>query len=79
LFYFGTKEPDLCDHSKEMPTTAESGAQLPTYEALHSAHQPARLTDAAQRLLWTLQGPLSTSIMVMAERQNPDSARDAYF
>lgn len=61
-----------------MSATAPA-ATLPTYEALRSAQQGVRLTDAALRLLWTLQGPLSTSVMVMAERQNPDSPREAYF
>lgn len=62
-----------------MSAPAAPAAQLPTFEALRSAHQPARLTDAFLRLLWTLQGPLSTSIMVMAEKQNPDTPREAYF
>lgn len=61
-----------------MSTTA-STAEPPTYEALRSAHQAVRLTDAALRLLWTLPGPLSTSVIVMAERQDPDSPREAYF
>lgn len=61
-----------------MSTTA-AASELPTYEALCSAQQGVRLTDAALRLLWILQGPLSTSVMVMAERQNPDSPREAYF
>lgn len=52
---------------------------MSTYEALRSAQESVRLTDAAKRLLWTLPGPLSTSVMVMAEQQNPDSPREAYF
>lgn len=61
-----------------MSTTA-AAAELPTYETLRSAQQGVCLTDAALRLLWTLPGALSTSVMVMAERQNLDSAREAYF
>ncbi|KAI1123312.1 hypothetical protein F5Y10DRAFT_55956 [Nemania abortiva] len=33
----------------------------------------------ARRLFWTLNGPLSTSIFVMAEDRNPDGPREPYF
>lgn len=36
----------------------------------------ADLSIAGRRLLWTLQGPLSSSIFVLSEDRNPDGARE---
>ena len=38
----------------------------------------AHLSDSGRRLVWTLQGPLSSAISVMAEHGNPDGPREPY-
>ncbi|KAF1842322.1 uncharacterized protein K460DRAFT_409737 [Cucurbitaria berberidis CBS 394.84] len=49
--------------------TTDSGRSdiLPTYEDIRKAHQPIGPTRDAQRLQWTLEGPLSSAIRVMED------------
>ncbi|KAL2066962.1 hypothetical protein VTL71DRAFT_1386 [Oculimacula yallundae] len=47
--------------------------QLAPAPTLTSISQPAN------RLYWTLQGPLTTAITIMPEDLNPDAPREAYF
>lgn len=37
------------------------------------------LSQPGQRLYWTLQGPLSSSIFVLGDDLNPDGPREPYF
>jgi hypothetical protein len=60
-------------------SSAGGTSSYPSYNALRKAHQPVRISLAAQRLYWTFQGPLSTAVTVMDEDQNPDAPREAYF
>ena len=61
-------------------------AQLPpypTYEALieegrHGTSMLIGLSPSAQRLFWSLSGPLTTSISIMSSPHNPDSL-EPYF
>lgn len=41
--------------------------------------QVGLLSDQARRLVWTLQGPITTSISVMSEDLDPDTPRVTYF
>lgn len=38
-----------------------------------------RISQPGRRLLWNLQGPLSSAISVLAEDENPDGSREPYF
>ena len=52
---------------------------LPDYDTLRKAGKLPRSTHEFGRLFWSLQGPLSTSILVMEERRNVDGPREPYF
>jgi hypothetical protein len=65
-------------------TTSGAGqaeeAQQPSYEALRSAERLIPFSLDAQRIFWSLNGPLATSIEIMEGRaSDPDSPREAYF
>ncbi len=51
-----------------------------TAEQFHDASKPPvhRLSQSGRRLLWSLQGPLSLAISVLAEACNPDGPREPY-
>ena len=70
-------------------STAEQAGEAqqppyPTYDELQeeaqrdSSTRVARLSPSAQRLFWTLSGPLTTSISIMENPHNPDSL-EPYF
>jgi hypothetical protein len=50
----------------------------PSFEELHEAQQHIRNSPGAQRLFWSLDGPLSTPIKIIENSSNPDSLK-AYF
>lgn len=47
--------------------------QMPSLDAHRSAQEPVSLSFEAQRLFWSLDGPLETSVHIMATESNPDS------
>ncbi|RDW70933.1 hypothetical protein BP6252_07496 [Coleophoma cylindrospora] len=53
-------------------------SQLPSFDTLRSSHQWARLTRDAQRLFWTVDGPLKNSIWIMKNTNDPDSLEPYY-
>ncbi|KAI0382817.1 hypothetical protein F5Y04DRAFT_252396 [Hypomontagnella monticulosa] len=58
--------------------TSDATQELLSFEALRNS-QIVRLTPDAKRIFWSLNGPLSTSVWVLEDASDPDSAREAYF
>ncbi|KAJ0164665.1 hypothetical protein CTA2_491 [Colletotrichum tanaceti] len=47
--------------------------RLSSYNALYNARQPPRLSPEAQRLFWTLDGPLADAVWIMKNKRDPSS------
>lgn len=48
-------------------------SQPTSYNVLYNARQPPRLSPEAQRLFWTLDGPLSEAVWIMNTKRDPSS------
>lgn len=57
---------------------SEEEAQLPSHDALCDANRPPRLSPEASRLFWSLDGPLDSSVYIMASERDTSSL-EPYF
>ncbi|TQN65090.1 hypothetical protein CSHISOI_10339, partial [Colletotrichum shisoi] len=48
-------------------------SQPTSYNALYNARKPPRLSPEAQRLFWTLDGPLAEAVWIMNTKRDPRS------
>lgn len=61
-----------------MTMSTSEEIQLPSFDTIRCAHQPVGPSLDTQRFFWTVDGPLTNSIWIMKNANNPDSL-EAYF